>query len=206
MLVIGLTGGIGTGKTQVSKILQELGADVIDADLLGHQVYRPRSEAWCEVVEAFGDGVLASDGEVDRKKLGAIVFNDPDAQERLDAITHPRIYRMLEERIERLRVEGTQVVVVEVVLLLEANWTALFDQIWVTTSTEEQVLRRLGKRDGLDESSIRARIRSQMPQDERVKRADVVIDNRGSPSQLRDRVQELWSDRASALKERMANR
>ena len=206
MLVIGLTGGIGTGKTQVSKILQELGAEVIDADLLGHQVYRPRSEAWREVVEAFGDGVLASDGEVDRKKLGAIVFNDPDAQERLNAITHPRIYRMLEERIERLRVEGAQVVVVEVVLLLEANWTALFDQIWVTTSTEEQVLRRLGKRDGLDESSIRARIRSQMPQNERVKRADVVIDNRGSPSQLRDRVQELWSDRALALKERMANR
>ena len=204
MRVIGLTGGIGTGKTQVSKKLQELGAQVVNADLLAHEVYEPHTEAWREIVQAFGDGVLATNGEVDRERLGAIVFSDPDALKRLNAITHPRAYRMTEERIRRLRRQGEGVVVVEAPLLLEANWTPLVDEVWATSSPEEQVVRRLRARDGLDEEAVRARIRSQTPQAERVKHAQVVIDNSGSLAQLRDRVEALWISRVSARKESMA--
>ena len=204
MRVIGLTGGIGTGKTQVSKKLQELGAQAINADLLAHEVYEPHTEAWREIVQAFGDGVLVTNGEVDRERLGAIVFSDPDALKRLNAITHPSAYRMTEERIRRLRRKGDSVVVVEAPLLLEANWTPLVDEIWATTSPEEQVVQRLRARDGLDEEAVRARIRSQTPQAERVKHAHAVIDNSGSLAQLRDQVEALWISRVSAHKESMA--
>ena len=197
MRVIGLTGGIGTGKTQVSKLLEDLGAEIIDADLLVHEAYRSHSEAWKAVVEAFGEDVLAPSGEVDRKRLGEIVFRDPQALRRLNAITHPRIKRMVEERIGRLREDGRDVVVVEAALLLEANWRPMFSELWVTTASEDQVFRRLHGRNGLDEEAIRARIGSQMPQAERVKQADVVIDTSGSIAELTDRVRQLWEGRVS---------
>ena len=131
MIVIGLTGGIGTGKSQVATILQDMGVEVINADVLGHQVYEPRTEGWREVVEAFGKDVLTPTGEVDRKKLGATVFSDPEALGRLNAIMHPRIYQMVEERLEGLKDEGRQVVVVEAALLVEANWVSLVDEVFI---------------------------------------------------------------------------
>jgi dephospho-CoA kinase len=192
MLVIGLTGGIGAGKTEVSKILRELGAAVINADLLGHEVYKPQTEGWREVVNQFGEGVLTPDGEVDRKKLGAIVFNDSEALKRLNAITHPRIYGMIEQQIRKLGEEGQEVAVVEAALLIEAGWKPLVSQVWVVTTSEEQALMRLRGRSNLSEDAARARIRSQMPQAERVKHADIVIDNRGSLAELRDQVMQAW--------------
>lgn len=206
MLVIGLTGGIGTGKTQVSKVLEELGAAIINADLLGHEVYQPHTEAWEEVVKAFGEGVLTASGEVDRKKLGAIVFSDTDALGRLNAITHPRIYEKIHGRLERLREKGREVVVVEAALLLEAGWTSLVDEVWVTASPESQVVQRLQSRHNLNEEAIRARIRSQMPQAERLQRADVVVDNGGGLAELRGRVRQLWNSRVPARKEKSRQR
>ena len=137
MFVIGLTGGIGTGKTQVSKQLEGLGAATIDADLLVHEAYRPHTETWAAVMEAFGEGVLKPSGEVDRRRLSDIVFKDPGALRRLNTITHPRIKRMVEKGIARLREQGRDVVVVEAALLLEADWRPMFSELWVTTSTED---------------------------------------------------------------------
>jgi dephospho-CoA kinase len=202
MLVIGLTGGIGAGKTEVSKILRELGAAVINADLLGHEVYKPQTEGWREVVQQFGEGVLTAGGEVDRKKLGAIVFNDSGALKRLNAITHPRIYAMIEKEIRKLGEEGQEVAVVEAALLIEAGWKPLVSQVWVVTTPEEQALMRLRGRSNLSEDAARARIRSQMPQAERVKHADVVIDNSGSLAELRDQVKRAWNSQVLAHKEK----
>jgi dephospho-CoA kinase len=201
MLVIGLAGGIGTGKSQVANILKDLGAAIVNADLLGHEVYRPDTDGWREVVDAFGEGVLTPGGEVDRGKLGAIVFSDPKALGRLNAITHPRIYKMVERRIDGLRAEGRMRVVVEAALLVEANWGSLVNEVWMTSATEDRVVRRLKARSGLDEKAVVARIQAQMPQAERTEYADIVIDNNGTLEDLKERVQNLWDERAQARKE-----
>ena len=200
MLVIGLTGGIGTGKTAVSKVLRELGAEVIDADSIGHETYRRGSAGWDEVVEAFGEGVLAPDGEVDRGKLGAIVFADEVALARLNAIVHPRVRSTVEDRIRELRERGAKAVVVEAPLLLETGWIAPFDEVWVTTAPDAHVAERLHSRSNLDARAVEARVRAQMPQADRVAHADVMIDNSGSPEELSDRVRALWRQRGRKRK------
>ncbi len=196
MFVIGLTGGIGTGKTQVSDILASLGAAIINADQDGHEAYLPNTGTWRDIVAAFGRGVLSESGEIDRGKLGGIVFSDPDALKRLNSITHPRIFEMIREKISHLDREGVRLVVVEAALLIEANWTPLVDRVWVVTSEEADVVMRLAARNNLSEESIRARIASQMPQTERVKHADVIINNDGDLGQLRSRVQKAWQEAA----------
>ena len=201
MLTIGLTGGIGTGKSQVAEILEGLGAAVIDADLLGHEAYRPHTRGWEEIVEAFGEDVLASSGDVDRGKLGAIVFNDPAALGRLNAIMHPRMFDMIAERLASLRDEGNDVAVLEAALLIEANWQPLVDEIWVTTASEDEVVQRLEAQRGLDKEASQARIHSQMPQSERLSHADVAINNSGSVEELNRRVNRLWKSRVLACKE-----
>ena len=201
MFVLGLTGGIGTGKSQVGDILAGLGASIINADTLGHKVYEPDTDGWAEVVNAFGEDVLSPTREVDRKKLGGVVFSDPRALERLNAIMHPRIYGLIEDEIEVLKETGRGEVVVEAALLIEAGWTPLVDEIWVTTSPEEFVVERLQKRNGLSEEAIRARIASQMSQEERIKHASEVIDNSSSLSELGRQVQQLWEHRVKTNKE-----
>ena len=195
MFVIGLTGGIGTGKSQAAMVLGDLGADVIEADRLGHEVYRPQTDGWREVVETFGSEVLTPDGEVDRRKLGVIVFGDAEALGRLNAITHPRIRRMIQERIGRLGEIGREVVVVEAALLLEAGWRPLVDEVWVTVAAEQRVVRRIRGRNDLSEKAVLERVRAQMPQDERAQAADVIIENDGSLEDLRGQVEALWGAR-----------
>jgi dephospho-CoA kinase len=206
MLVIGLTGGIGTGKTEVSRILADLGAEIINADVLGHQAYEPQTETWRQVVEAFGENILSETGEVDRRKLGPIVFEDERALRRLNAIVHPRIRRMIVERLDELGARGLGAVVVEAALFIEAGWTPLADEMWVTAAPEETVIERLRARTGLDENAIRARIDSQMPQQERLRHADVILENDGSLDTLRGRVKRLWRDRVTDGKESRLNR
>ena len=205
MFVIGLTGGIGTGKSEVCAILSRLGADVINADFVGHEIYRPDTDGWRQIAETFGAEVLTETGEVDRKKLGAVVFSDAGALERLNAIAHPRIYDAIEKRIARLKEEGGSVAVVEAALLIEAGWTPLADEVWVIASDEATVVDRLRSRN-MDESSIRARIESQMPQSERVQRGDVVIDNDGNLAELAGNIQKLWNSRVVAREESKAQR
>lgn len=192
MVVIGLTGGIGTGKSTVSDTLAELGAAVINADHVGHQAFEPHTEVWEDVVAAFGREIVAQNDEIDRRKLGEIVFNDPKALSRLNKIMHPRMYRMMKEQIEQLREQGVKAVVLEAAILIEAKWTPLADQVWVTTAPEGTVVQRLSSRDGFDEEQVLARMRSQMPSEERVKYADVVIDTDCTLDEVRQKVEELW--------------
>ncbi len=192
MKVIGLTGGIGSGKSTVSQYLQELGAVILDADKVGHEAYRPNTETWQELVAAFGRQILTPDDEIDRKKLGEIVFSDPESLARLNQIVHPRMYQMMETRIEECRQQGVAVVVLEAAILLEAGWTPLVDEVWVTVASESTVVGRVKERTGLPEEQILARIRSQLSSEERAKQANVVINNDGNLDELKTKVQELW--------------
>jgi dephospho-CoA kinase len=190
--VIGLTGGIGSGKSTVSKHLAELGAIVIDADKVGHETFLPGTEAWHDIVTTFGKEMLSENGEVDRQKLGGIVFNDPEALKRLNQIMHPRMYQMMEQRIGEYRKQGVDVVVLEAAILIEADWIPLVDQVWVTTAPEEMVLKRVKEQRGLAEEQILARIRSQFPTQERIKHADVVIINDSDLDNMKAKVNQLW--------------
>jgi dephospho-CoA kinase len=192
MKVIGLTGGIGSGKSTVSKYLQELGAVLIDADQVGHAAYQPDTETWREVVATFGEQILTSDGNIDRKKLGVIVFSNPESLEKLNRIVHPRMYEMMKAQIDEYRQQGVKVVVLEAAILLEAGWTPLVDEVWVTIAPESTVVERTRERTGLPKEQILARIRSQMSSEERAKHADVVISNDGSMDELKIKVKQLW--------------
>ena len=193
MKVIGLTGGIGSGKSAVSQCLAELGAVILDADKVGHEAFKPDTEAWREVVATFGRQVLTHSGEVDRKKLGEIVFNNSEALSRLNQIMHPRMYDMMKAQIEEYRRQGVDVVVIEAAVLIEANWTPLVDEVWVTVASEAKVLERIKKQRGLDEEQVLARIRSQLSMEERISHADVVINNDGELDEVKAKLKELWA-------------
>ena len=192
MRVIGLTGGIGSGKSTVSQYMAELGAEVIDADKVAHEVFEPNSEGWKEVVDYFGEKVLKSTGEIDRKRLGEIVFNNPEALSKLNEIIHPKAYNLVKSRLEEHRRKGVSVVVLEVILLIEAGWAHLADEVWVTIASEETVVKRLKQQRGLNEEEILARIHSQMSSEEWIKHADVVINNDGNLEETKRKIKELW--------------
>ena len=195
MIVIGLTGGIGTGKSEAARILQDLGAVIINADQVGHSAYTPHLEIWSEVVQTFGRDILDASDEIDRRKLGAIVFSDPAQLERLNRIMHPRMARMVQEQIDGLRENGAPVVVVEAAVLFEAGWDSLVDEVWSTDAPEETVVARLVARNGLPEDEARKRINAQMSASERAARSQAVVDNSEDIIRLREAVQALWETR-----------
>lgn len=200
MITIGLTGNIGSGKSTVSRMLSELGAVIIDADRIGHKVLKPYSQAWREVIQVFGKEILASGGEIDRRKLGGRIFSDLQALEKLNQITHSRIRRLVEEEMERLRKEGVEVVVLEVPLLIEVGWKDLVDQVWVTRASEETAIRRLRKRSGFSREEAGARLGSQLPTKEKLKHADVVIDTDSNLDRVRAQVKFAWQKLISGYK------
>ena len=189
--VIGLTGGIGSGKSTVSHYLAELGATIIDADKIGHEAYRPNTATWRELVKAFGNRILAADNTIDRKKLGAIVFGSSEELVRLNAIIYPRITKILEKRIADYRRKGVRVIILDAPVLFEADAKSLVDEVWVVAADEATVIKRAAARTGLPETQIHSRIRSQMSNEERMKRAQVVIHNEGTVEELREKVKEL---------------
>ena len=196
MLTIGLTGGIGSGKSEASGILRKLGALVIDADIVGHETYRNGQPAWDEIVEAFGDEVIGSDGEIDRRELGKIVFDDPGSLKRLTDIVWPKIREGLKDRMAGERDGGdTEVLVVEAAVLFEAGWENLFDEIWVVTAPEKDVLERLERQRNQKPEQTRARVRAQMTNEEREKRADVMVRNDEDRAALAATVKRHWTDR-----------
>ncbi len=202
MIVIGLTGGIGTGKSEVARIFQELGAVIINADQIGHQAYTPHSEIWQEVVKAFGEDILQPSGEIDRKKLGSIVFANPDQLTRLNQIMHPRMARMVAQQVQELREQGADVVVVDAALLFEAGWDSLVGEVWSTESPEDLVIERLQTRSGLSQEEAKKRIDSQMSAEERTSRSQLVVDNSGDLVELERVVRSIWDHRVKAKVEK----
>jgi len=193
MNVIGITGGIGSGKSTVTQCMAEMGAVVIDADRVGWEAYMPNTEVWHDVVSEFGQQVVAENGEINRQKLGQIIFNNPALRERLNKIMHPRMYKMMEKKIEAYRKEGVQTVVLEAAVLIEANWTPLVDKLWVTVASEPVVIERLKKQRGMTEEQVLSRIRSQLSIEERKKYADEIIQNDGDLEEMREKVKALWA-------------
>jgi dephospho-CoA kinase len=191
---IGLTGGIGSGKSTVAKMLAECGALVIHADTVGHEMYRPQSDGWRQVVQAFGADVLATDQTIDRKKLGAIVFADPQALKRLNAIVHPLIFAAIRDQISAHRAAGrAQPVVVEAALLIEANWLPLVEEVWLVVAGKQAVIGRVTAERGLAARDVETRINAQLSDDARRRYAQVVIENIGSLEELRARVRAAWA-------------
>ena len=195
MLVIGLTGGIGTGKSEVTRLLETLGAKIINADTVGHQAYKPGSDSWRQVVEAFGEGILHPNGEIDRGKLGAIVFSDSKQLARLNKILHPTMAGIVAEELQQLRTEGATVAVVEAALLFEAGWDSLVDEVWTTDAPVDTVIVRLQERNGMSGEEVLKRVDSQMDRSERLSRSNVIVDNSGSVAALESAVNNIWENR-----------
>jgi dephospho-CoA kinase len=193
MLTIGLTGGIGSGKSTVTKMLADLGAAIIDADQVGHAIYLPGGPAYDDMIAAFGEGILAADRTIDRKKLGPIVFADPAALKRLNSIVHPKMFARMRDLIGEKRAAGErQPIVIEAAILIEANWLPLFDEVWLVVASKERVIERVERERGLAPEQTEARIRAQLSDDERRKHATIVVTNNGTIEDLRTAVAELW--------------
>jgi dephospho-CoA kinase len=194
-ITIGLTGGIGSGKSTAAKILAELGAPAIDADKVGHEIYQPGAPAYRELIDAFGEGILAPDRTIDRRKLGPIVFADPAALKRLNAIVHPKMFARMGEMVAAMRRGGeTRPIVIEAAILIEANWQPLFDEIWLVRAPREQVLSRIEIQRGAKPSETEARIRAQLSDEERTKHASLIVENNGSLEELRELLKEIWAE------------
>jgi dephospho-CoA kinase len=192
MIVIGLTGGIASGKSTAAEQLRKNGAHVIDADRVGHRVYEPGSPGFQKVVNEFGHDLVAADGTINRQVLGGKVFGDPAQMKRLTDIAWPEIRRMASEEIEAERARGTNIVVLEAAVLIEAEWTDLVDQVWVVYVKPEIARERLMARNNLSAEAAQARIDSQLTNKERLAVADVKIENSDTLEDLLKRVDARW--------------
>ncbi len=193
MRVVGLTGGIASGKSTAAKLLGELGAQVIDADVLGHEAYNPGTSAFRAVVQAFGEDIVAEDGSINRRALGGKVFGNDVALKRLTDIVWPEIRRLAELEIHKIRGENpTAVIVLEAAVLFEAGWEDIADEIWVVVVEPEIAIERAMQRDGADRSAIEARINSQLSNEERTAKAHLIIDNSEDEEALVSRVNAAW--------------
>jgi dephospho-CoA kinase len=191
MLTIGLTGGIGSGKSTVAQMLVARGAAFVNADLVGHRSYRRGTPTYDRLIEAFGPEIVGADGEIDRQKLGRRVFADPDDRRRLNDIVWPAMAEIMARDLDELRAKGVRVTVLEAAILLEAGWQWLVDEVWVVVASPDTAVRRL-EAAGMEREHAEARIRSQLSNEERVYQADVVIENDGTTEELESKVQALW--------------
>jgi len=195
MLTIGLTGGIGSGKSTVAQILGEFGAPILDADKVAHTTYAPGAPAYDAVVAAFGADIVAPDRTIDRKKLGAVVFGSPERLNKLTSIVWPATFDSIRRNVAELRAGGAKLpIVVEAAILIEANWHPLFDEIWLVRASREQVIARIESQRGLKPAETEARIRAQLSDEERAKHASLIIENNGSIEELRELLKTVWSE------------
>ncbi len=199
MYVIGLTGGIGSGKSTVAEVLEAQGAAVLSADIIGHEVYNPGRPAWQEIVNEFGQDVVADDGKIDRKKLGAVVFSDPKHLAALNSIVHPRMKGMMRERLAALAKDGAAITVLEAALLFEAKWDDLADEVWVTAVAPAIAAKRASERSGLSEEQVLERIKSQMSNEERTQNAHLVIDTGGDLDGTKQQALDAWAKLTARL-------
>ena len=195
MLNVGLTGGIACGKSTVARMLAERGAIVIDFDELAHAVIEPEGPVWREIVHYFGEGILLTDGRIDRRKLGAVVFADAGKREILNALVHPAVFEGWRKRLGEIgRSADEAIVISDIPLLIESGLQSQVDLVLLVYLSPEEQIRRLMDRDGYDREEALQRIASQMPIEQKVSRADLVIDNGGSPEQTGREVDRVWEE------------
>ena len=193
-MIIGLTGGIASGKSTVASTLGTWGAYVIDADKLGHSAYISGTQAFTDVVAAFGGDIIGADGEVDRRSLGGKVFGNPDGLKKLTDIVWPAIMRMAEIEIANAKAKDPRrAVVLEAAVLIEAEWLGLVDQVWVTVVEPGIAIERASARDGVDATAVQARIDAQLSNEERIAKAHEVIHNFGDQDHLIEQIWPLWA-------------
>jgi len=193
MKVLGVTGTIGSGKSTVCRMLAEMGCPVIDADIEAHRTYRRGTRVYRDIVTAFGQGVLDPQGRIDRPSLGAIVFSDPQSRARLNDIVHPATRRRVMHRAARLAAEGHEWIALEATLFIESGWLGLLDRLWVVVAPVDEVISRLQRDRGQNESQVRCRIAAQASGVSMMERADDIIYNDGNLETLRLRVESLWN-------------
>lgn len=193
MLLVGLTGGIGSGKSTVARLLEERGAVVFDADLLAREAVEPGTQGHAAVIERFGADVLAPGGELDREALASIVFADPSARRDLEQIVHPEVRRLFAEGSEAYR-DTDRVVVFSAPLLVETGMHTAFEILVVVSATVATQIERLMRQRGMSEDSIRARIDAQAPLEDKAAVADFLVDNEGTLDELEGQVEQLWND------------
>jgi dephospho-CoA kinase len=198
MLTIGLTGGIATGKSTVARTLVQLGAALMDADEVAHEIILPGRPAYDEIVRAFGSGILAADRSIDRAALGSIVFADPGKRRLLNGITHPRIGESIARGLQDKAQDGCTICVVEAALLIENGRADIFRPLIVVSTDLETQINRLIGRDRISRADAFERIQSQMPVAEKVKKADFVIDNSGLLESTYAQTREVWKKIAQA--------
>jgi dephospho-CoA kinase len=192
MKIIGLTGGIGSGKSTAASLLAKLGAEIVDLDKVGNEALKKGNKAYKKAVQEFGDTILGKNGEIDRSKLGRIVFRDREALQRLNNIVHPEIDKVVAEKTKDCPHRGVKVMVLEAAAIMEADKAWQMDEMWAIIAPEKAVIERLKQRSGYYESETKARIHSQMPNEEKAKRANVVINNNGSLDNLKAQVKAEW--------------
>lgn len=198
MKTICLTGGLAAGKSTASRFLTDKGAYVIDADQLGHRVYDPGTQAYRRVIDAFGEDVVMVDNHIDRKKLGGIVFGNPDELKKLTDIVWPEIRRLAELEISGYEaLDPDAVVVLEAAVLFEAGWEDIGDVVWVLIVDRETAIQRAMARDGADREAIEKRLDAQLSNEERSSRADVVIDNNSDEEGMIRQLEEAWQKLAT---------
>jgi dephospho-CoA kinase len=192
-LILGVTGGIATGKTTVVRMLEELGAPVIDFDLLAREVVEPGKPAWKDIVAYFGERILQKDRSMDREKLSAMVFQDGEKRKKLESFTHPRIYEASVKRVNKIVEKDPDAVVqLDIPLLIEQNLQHMVHKILVVYIPQDKQVERLVERNGISREGAAARLRSQLPIDEKLSKADYVIYNDRSLEETRRQVEDLW--------------
>ena len=200
MYVIGLTGGIASGKSSIAKRLEKLGAEIINADIVGHSVYEPGTDAYNEIIQSFGDGILNSNGSVNRGSLGSIVFGDSNKLQLLNSIVWPKIMERIKELISEVASKGAQVCIVEAAMLLEAGWDEVVNEIWVSVIPEAEAIKRLKDRNGLSEEEAKKRLASQLKNKERVSQANVVLSTLWEPEYTQKQVEKAWKGLQERIK------
>lgn len=193
MLIIGITGGLGTGKTTVAKIFKRLGATVLDADEIAHRLIEPKAKAYKEVVNYFGDEILNEDKTINRKALAKLAFSSEARLKKLCGIIHPLVYKEIERRLEKIKRSNPKaIVVLDIPLLFESGARSKVDRLVVVKSKREIQLKRASKNSGLTRSQILQRIRAQMHLREKIKAADFVVDNNGALKSTRKQAIDIW--------------
>ena len=196
MVVIGVTGGVGTGKSTVAGMFKALGAVVLDADMIAHQVMEPKRLAWRRIVKVFGRGVLNDDESINRRQLAGLVFRDDDSRRRLERIVHPQVLREIRSRLRRLRrSRKVPAVVLDVPLLVEVGAQGLVDALVVVTAPPQIQRARLKDTHGWSDEEIRARVAAQWELSAKAALADDVIDNAGGVDATRTQVKRIWNQR-----------